>query len=61
MEPAAERIFGWLPEEVIGRQIPFISPERFDEFQGGFHGKVDTGSPASGRRRSAALARVELL
>ncbi len=31
--PAAERMFGWTAEEVIGRQAPVILEERMDEFR----------------------------
>ncbi len=30
--PAAERIFGWAPEDVIGNEVPMVPPERRDEF-----------------------------
>lgn len=31
--PAAERIFGWSAEEAIGRFLPFVPPDRMDEFR----------------------------
>jgi PAS domain S-box-containing protein len=31
--PAAERIFGWTREEVLGRPVPMIPPAKEDEFQ----------------------------
>jgi PAS domain S-box-containing protein len=34
--PAAERIFGWLSAEVIGRQMPIIPAERLTTFQSSF-------------------------
>jgi PAS domain S-box-containing protein len=55
--PAAERIFGWLPAEVIGRQLPFISPERVDEFQGSFRGKVTMGGSTSTRETEVCCTR----
>jgi PAS domain S-box-containing protein len=30
--PAAERIFGWPPDEVIGHPPPMVPPDRMDEF-----------------------------
>jgi PAS domain S-box-containing protein len=32
--PAAERIFGWRADEVIGRQIPIVPDERLSSFHG---------------------------
>ena len=55
--PAAERIFGWLPAEVIGRQLPFISPERVDEFQSSFRGKVTMGGSTSIRETEVCCTR----
>jgi PAS domain S-box-containing protein len=34
--PAAERIFGWLSAEVIGRQMPIIPAEKLTTFQSSF-------------------------
>lgn len=31
--PAAERIFGWSAEEVIGKRAPFVTPDKESEFQ----------------------------
>jgi PAS domain S-box-containing protein len=31
--PAAERIFGWAPEEVIGNEAPMVPPDRRGEFE----------------------------
>jgi PAS domain S-box-containing protein len=31
--PAAERIFGWAPDEVLGGPPPMVPPERMDEFR----------------------------
>jgi PAS domain S-box-containing protein len=30
--PAAERIFGWAPEDIIGSEVPMVPSERRDEF-----------------------------
>jgi PAS domain S-box-containing protein len=57
--PAAERILGWLPAEVVGRQIPFISPERLDEFQGSFRGKITTGGSTSIRETEVCCTRKD--
>jgi PAS domain S-box-containing protein len=32
--PAAERIFGWKPEEVLGTRVPIIPADREEEFRG---------------------------
>lgn len=29
--PAAERLFGWRPEEVLGKTVPIIPPDRKEE------------------------------
>jgi PAS domain S-box-containing protein len=31
--PAAEQIFGWLPEEIIGQPVPIVPPSKQAEFQ----------------------------
>jgi len=31
--PAAERIFGWAPEEILGRPVPLVPPEKQAEFE----------------------------
>jgi PAS domain S-box-containing protein len=31
--PAAERIFGWAADEVLGEQLPFLTPEHLPEFE----------------------------
>jgi two-component system, sensor histidine kinase and response regulator len=30
--PAAERLFGWTEQEAIGRHLPFVPPDKTDEF-----------------------------
>jgi PAS domain S-box-containing protein len=45
--PAAQQIFGWAPEEILGKPIPFVPPERQSEFRHLFQrtsaGEVITG------------------
>jgi PAS domain S-box-containing protein len=31
--PAAEQIFGWAPEEIIGQPVPIVPPSKQEEFQ----------------------------
>jgi PAS domain S-box-containing protein len=31
--PAAEQIFGWAPEEIIGQPVPLVPPSKQAEFE----------------------------
>jgi two-component system sensor kinase FixL len=44
--PACERIFGWTPDEVLGRNVSMLMPERYARQHDGFIGNyIDTGRP----------------
>ena len=45
--PAAERIFGWLSAEVIGRQMPIIPAEKLTTFQSSFRAIPNTAKATS--------------
>jgi PAS domain S-box-containing protein len=61
--PAAERLYGWTADEVIGRPLPAIPPERRDEYLRNV-AQIAQGLPVSGfeglnlRRDGAFRARV---
>jgi two-component system sensor kinase FixL len=43
--PACERIFGWAPEEVLGRNVSMLMPKRYAERHDGFiHNYLTTGT-----------------
>jgi PAS domain-containing protein len=54
--PAAERIFGWSPEEILGRPVPIVPPSKQAEFEdvlatvrsGRRYPNVETYRPVSG-------------
>ncbi len=61
---AAERISGWRAEEVLGRPVPLVPPEREAEFQW-LLGRVRAGHAYSGfetvrRRKDGSLVDVEI-
>ena len=62
--PAAERMFGWRQEEVLGRPLPFIPKDRMDEFraldQRKFQGNTLLGLELRRQRRDGSLIDVRL-
>ena len=34
--PAAARVFGWTPQEIMGKPFPLVPPDRLDEFRDSF-------------------------
>jgi PAS domain S-box-containing protein len=65
--PAAERIFGWLSAEVIGRQMPIIPAEKLTTFQNSFRAIPQTAKSTSIRetevsclRKNGALLQLEI-
>ncbi|HEY9724836.1 MAG TPA: PAS domain S-box protein, partial [Chroococcales cyanobacterium] len=46
--PAAERIFGWSEQEVLGRPLPMIPTDRWDEFQTFLRSSLQEGQVATG-------------
>ncbi|HUF02189.1 MAG TPA: PAS domain S-box protein [Gaiellaceae bacterium] len=62
--PAATRIFGWSAEEVVGRPLPIIPPERAHEFRNLLRGthteRSVTGFETARLRRDGTLVDVEI-
>ena len=61
---AAERIYGWSADEVLGRRVPFVPPEREAEFEW-LLGRVRAGNAYTGfetvrRRKDGSLVDVEI-
>ena len=61
---AAERIYGWRAEEVLGRPVPFVPPEQQVEFEW-LLGRVRAGNAYTGfetvrRRKDGSLVDVEI-
>jgi PAS domain S-box-containing protein len=62
--PAAERIFGWPAEEVVGGVVPVVPPDRQGEFRG-LLGRIREGDAYTGfetvrMRRDGTLVDVEI-
>ena len=55
--PAAERIFGWMSAEVIGRQMPIIPAERLTTFQSSFREIPRTARATSIRQTEVSCLR----
>ena len=62
--PAAERIFGWAEDEVVGHPVPFVPPDRHDEFEQLLAriraGDTYTGFESARRRRDGSLVDVAI-
>ncbi len=62
--PAAERMYGWTADEVIGGPLPLVPPDREPEFRGlivqGRAGVAYTGFETQRLRRDGELVDVEL-
>jgi PAS domain S-box-containing protein len=62
--PAAEAMFGWRAEEVLGRELPIIPPGEKDRFKKSlkreFQGKVWVGQEVRRQRRDGTLIDVSL-
>jgi PAS domain S-box-containing protein len=61
---AAERIYGWHAEEIVGKRVPLVPPEREAEFQW-LLGRVRAGHAYTGfetvrRRKDGSLVDVEI-
>src|SRR5262245_22330658 len=61
---AAERIFGWPADEILGQPVPYVPPERQAEFEDTVAlvraGEAFTGLETVRRRRDGTLVDVEL-
>jgi PAS domain S-box-containing protein len=55
--PAAERIFGWLSVEVIGRQMPIIPAEKLTTFQSSFRVNTKAAKATSIRETEVSCLR----
>jgi len=62
--PAAERIFGWREDEVLGLPIPYVSPEMREESErhrlSSLAGELHEGVDLVRRRRDGSLVNVRL-
>jgi PAS domain S-box-containing protein len=62
--PAAERIFGWREEEVIGRPLPLVPAARQEEFRSRLEmtlaGRSETGFETERLRKDGSLVPVSL-
>ena len=62
--PAATRMFGWTAEEVLGKPLPIIPPERAHEFRnllrGSQRNESVTGYETTRLRRDGSLVDVEI-
>jgi len=62
--PAAERIFGWRQEEVMGQQLPFVPKDKLEEFHVGFRraleGKLLAGIELTRRKKDGSSIEISL-
>jgi len=62
--PAAERMFGWSAEEVIGRELPIVPPAYMEAFkalrEAALHGRMLTGIEVRRRRKDGSMVDVSL-
>jgi PAS domain S-box-containing protein len=62
--PAAEHIFGWLAEEVLGRPLPFIPPDKQQEYQTfraeEMRGEARSGSEVRRLRKDGNLVDISI-
>jgi two-component system cell cycle sensor histidine kinase/response regulator CckA len=62
--PAAERIFGWGQEEVMGQQLPIVPEDKLEEFHFGFQraleGKLLAGIELTRRKKDGSLIEINL-
>lgn len=62
--PAAERIFGWTADEVLGQPLPTIPPDKHDEhrtlLRRAFEGEVITGLVCRRVRKDGGVVHVSL-
>jgi PAS domain S-box-containing protein len=62
--PAAERMFGWTAREVVGRAVPYVSPDKVEEFaetrRRTIAGEAISGFETSRTRKDGTLVEVSL-
>jgi two-component system, cell cycle sensor histidine kinase and response regulator CckA len=62
--PAAERMFGWTRDEVLGRPLPIVPPERHEEFtelrRRAFAGEPLLGLPIERMRKDGSRVHLSL-
>ncbi|MBI2940455.1 MAG: PAS domain S-box protein [Chloroflexi bacterium] len=62
--PTAERIFGWREEEVLGRPLPIVPEDRWEEFcalhQGALRGELLVDTETRRRRKDGSLIDVSI-
>jgi PAS domain S-box-containing protein len=62
--PTAKQIFGWSEQEVLGRPLPMVTPDKQEEFQALLHsvlqGNVCTGLETQRRRKDGSLIDISL-
>jgi two-component system, cell cycle sensor histidine kinase and response regulator CckA len=61
--PAAEEIFGWTKEEVLGKRLPFVSPEMREESEAdrlrSVRGEIQSGLEITRRRKDGSLVDLQ--
>jgi two-component system cell cycle sensor histidine kinase/response regulator CckA len=62
--PAAERIFGWKKEEILGQPLPYVPPEKRDEYdtllRQGFQGRELSGFETYRLRKDGTRVDLQL-